>query len=120
MIRVFDLVLAICNTSLSCRMRMGLIKQLFSQPEFAREDLLKLSGSRIPEVRNGASALGQPAGEATPHYPELAPDRLLGMKCYTSAKQEKRLLATPLVQRITESGTQAVAGELEKHPLVIG
>jgi len=30
--------------------------------------------------------LGQPAGESTPHYPELAPDWLLGMEFYTVAK----------------------------------
>src|SRR5438034_11333548 len=64
--------------------------------------------------------LGQPAGEATPHHPEFAPDRLFGVKFYTFAKQEKRLLAAPLVQRVTESRAQTVAGELEKHPLVIG
>src|SRR5258708_5638192 len=64
--------------------------------------------------------LGQPAREPPPHHPKLAPVRLLGVKFYTVAKQEKGLLATPLVQRITEPRAQAVAGELEKHPLVIG
>ena len=43
----------------------------------------------------------------------------LGVKLHPVRKQPKRLLATPLVQRITKPRTQAVTDKLKKNALVI-
>src|SRR5688500_14486875 len=64
--------------------------------------------------------LGEAPGNPTPHYPELIPHRDFAAEVHVLREQLKGLFAAPLIQRITETGPQAVADETIKDALVDG
>ena len=63
--------------------------------------------------------LGKTAGHAPPKNPILMPDRRNGWVENPFLEAAESLLAAPVVQRVAESGAEAVAGQLEKSPLML-
>src|SRR6185369_11976244 len=63
--------------------------------------------------------IAQTTGDSPPHDPEFRPHTFLLMRINTRREQRSRLLGSPFIQRITESGAQCVARELKPDSLVI-
>jgi DNA-binding NarL/FixJ family response regulator len=64
--------------------------------------------------------LGEATRNSAPHHPELVPNRSLAVEMDVLGQQLKRLLATPLVERVTETGPETIADEAIENPLVDG
>src|SRR5215831_5379122 len=65
------------------------------------------------------SGIRQTSGNSPPHDPEFGPDSLVGVCVYACREKGGSLLRTPLIQRIAESGTQCISGQLKPDPLVV-
>ena len=101
--------------------------EAFRLDAFGPSDVLRWIGrNAIGQVRFQESPdfllarLGEPAGNAPPHDPVFSPDRFFFVKLNAFLEEFEHLFASPVVQRVTESGSQGVASQLEKDFLVVG